>query len=117
MITTDYKINFTKAENDLFSWSTFMPDYLTYKPTGKQIYQMMWCGERHGEPITDQSIVDAACAFWDELSALKKSERELKEKLADEAYAKDCEQHDKEIKNGLCPKCGTYCYGDCEANN
>jgi ribosomal protein L32 len=78
---------------------------------------MMWCGERHGEPITDQSIVDAARAFWNELSALKKSERELKEKLADEAYAKDCEQHDAEIKNGLCPKCGTYCYGDCEANN
>jgi hypothetical protein len=116
MITTDYKVNFTKAENDLFSWSAFEKDFLTYKPTGKQIYQMEWYEYRNSQPITDQSIIDAACAFWDELSALQKAERELKEKHATEAYAKDCEQHDAEIKNGLCPKCGTYCYGDCESN-
>ena len=24
--------------------------------------------------------------------------------------------HAKQIKNGLCPHCGTYCYGDCQAN-
>ena len=23
--------------------------------------------------------------------------------------------YEKELKNGLCPKCGTYCYGDCAA--
>ena len=22
----------------------------------------------------------------------------------------------KKLNNGVCPKCGTYCYGDCEAN-
>ena len=38
----------------------------------------------------------------------KQIETELvaKEELADAEYA-------KQIKNGLCPKCGTYCYGDC----
>ncbi len=25
------------------------------------------------------------------------------------------EQYERVIKNGLCPKCGTYCYGDCES--
>ena len=29
-----------------------------------------------------------------------------KEELADAEYA-------KKLENGLCPKCGTYCYGDC----
>ena len=25
-------------------------------------------------------------------------------------------QYQRELDNGLCPKCGTYCYGDCQAN-
>jgi hypothetical protein len=29
---------------------------------------------------------------------------------------KDAERYARQVKNGLCPKCGTYCYGDCEAN-
>ena len=35
-----------------------------------------------------------------------KAELVAKEELADAEYA-------KKLENGLCPKCGTYCYGDC----
>jgi hypothetical protein len=26
------------------------------------------------------------------------------------------ENYERQLKNGLCPKCGTYCYGDCGSN-
>lgn len=39
----------------------------------------------------------------------REAQQAAQDKAADEHYA-------KQIKNGLCPKCGTYCYGDCEAN-
>jgi hypothetical protein len=39
-IKTDTQYNFTSAENDLFTWSMLEPDFLTHKPTGRQIYQM-----------------------------------------------------------------------------
>ena len=39
----------------------------------------------------------------------EKIESERQEKANDEHY-------EKQLKNGLCPKCGTYCYGDCESN-
>ena len=41
------------------------------------------------------------------------AESEARDKAALEAEA---EQYQKNIKSGMCPKCGTWCYGDCEAN-
>jgi hypothetical protein len=36
------------------------------------------------------------------------------EKAAKEANLKESEKrYAEQVKNGLCPKCGTYCYGDC----
>lgn len=50
-----------------------------------------------------------------EFLAQEKIDNEKKAKK--EAFEKaDAEQYAKDIKNGMCPKCGTYCYGDCEAN-
>ena len=36
-----------------------------------------------------------------------KAELVAKEELVNAEYA-------KKLENGLCPKCGTYCYGDCQ---
>ena len=38
-----------------------------------------------------------------------------KQKISDETERKASEMYTRQLKNGLCPKCGTYCYGDCEA--
>jgi hypothetical protein len=45
-----------------------------------------------------------------------KAEETAKEnaKIAAEEEAKA--EYKRQLANGLCPKCGTYCYGDCEAN-
>ena len=44
-----------------------------------------------------------------------KTEEEKEEARLEETYRKEEENYNKAIKNGLCPKCGTYCYGDCGA--
>lgn len=38
--------------------------------------------------------------------------KEAAKEAREEAAAK---RYDRQIKNGLCPKCGSYCYGDCRA--
>ena len=45
-----------------------------------------------------------------------KAEEAARELAADKALEIAAAEHARQIKNGLCPKCGTYCYGDCEAN-
>ena len=40
---------------------------------------------------------------------IAKEEREIEE------YNKSYKAYKAELKRGLCPKCGTYCYGDCQA--
>ena len=42
--------------------------------------------------------------------AFAKSQKEI------EQMKKDYINHKKQIKNGLCSLCGTFCYGDCTAN-
>jgi len=116
MIKTNSKYNFTTAEDETFSWSSSEKDFLTHKPTGKKIYQMKWYEWKNSQPITDQSIRDAVSDFLDELWDIQDGKREARQERADEKYARDCERRDAEIKRGLCPKCGSYCYGDCEAN-
>ena len=41
---------------------------------------------------------------------------EIAKKAIGEANLRAAEAHyTEQLKNGLCPKCGTYCYGDCGA--
>lgn len=42
--------------------------------------------------------------------------REEKERIAEENEKEIAKEYARKIKNGLCPKCGTYCDGDCSAN-
>ena len=49
----------------------------------------------------------------EEFTAIKKEEKAV-EARKEEREKKAVEAYQKELANGLCPKCGTYCYGDCE---
>lgn len=42
-----------------------------------------------------------------EVAKEKQAKKEEAERIADAQY-------EKNIKNGMCPKCGTWCYGECE---
>lgn len=113
-IQTDTKYNFSKAENDLFSWSTFdgaNGNILTHKPSGKQIYQMRWCNDQgYATDLVDGDVRQAALNFWGEL-------RELQAQKPPRVEANyDIDPEPRHGQNGYCRKCHSYCYGDCQAN-
>lgn len=45
-----------------------------------------------------------------------KAQEVAKEARKEAAYTAEAEAYERDIKNGMCPKCGTWCYGDCEAH-
>jgi len=65
--------------------------------------------------MTAINELETEVAGNDEFAEVKAQEdaREARKTAALEAEAKAYAQS---VKNGLCPKCGSYCYGDCEAN-
>lgn len=74
-ITIDTPANFTKAENDDFSWSTFdgtSGQCLTEKSTNKQIYQMRYSnGYKNGTTeLTEETKVKVKL-FWAALDAFR----------------------------------------------
>lgn len=107
-LKTDYKKNFTKAENELFTWTSSEHDFLIYKPTGKQIYQMEWYEWKNSTPITDPAIITAVSEFWAALRELQEAEEKAK-------YEKFESEKPAVHGYGWCNKCQSYCYGDCEA--
>lgn len=104
-LTTDTKYNFREAENELFAWNFTERDFLTYKPTGQQIYQMMWYEWKNSQPVTDQTIKDAVKEFWAELRKRQEAKPE----------PKNNDNQPEERGYGWCDKCHSYCYGDCTA--
>lgn len=71
--------------------------------------------------LENYNIIMAAIAEATE-EEVKKETAEYKEakatkvaqELAEYNELREAEKlHEKDIKKGLCPKCGTYCYGDC----
>lgn len=62
---------------------------------GKEIYDRI---------MAAISEVEASPEWRNKQTVIEQNERERKAEYA------------KRIKNGYCPKCGTYCHGDCEAN-
>ena len=50
-----------------------------------------------------------------EIAEIEKTEAE-KESKARKIAAEEAERYEKNIESGMCPKCGTWCYGDCGAN-
>jgi len=106
-LTTNSTKHITKAENELFSWNNDAPGFLTYKPTGQQIYQMTWYVWKNSVEITDQTIRAAVKEFFTALHDLQ----DATEKAKWNTPSYKPEQHG----DGWCDKCESYCYGDCEA--
>lgn len=66
------------------------------------------------EAITEINM-EIAAAQAPEFAEIKA--REIARKQAREAANKAAAaEYAQAVKNGLCPKCGTYCYGDCGAS-
>jgi len=59
--------------------------------------------------------LDAEVGIDPEYSEVQAAEI-AKEQAAKKALEAEAKEYAREIKNGLCPKCRTYCYGDCTAN-
>jgi hypothetical protein len=62
--------------------------------------------------ITEVEVEAAGDAEFAQIKA-EEQDRDAREESAAQAIEEQCR---RDIKNGLCPKCGTWCYGDCEAN-
>jgi len=59
--------------------------------------------------------LDAEVGKSDEQVALE-VKAEAQKKAYDELLDQEAAEYARKIKNGFCPKCHSYCYGDCEAN-
>jgi hypothetical protein len=71
--------------------------------------------EIHDQIVTAISEMEASTSEDEEFLEVKKLEQE-KENRAIEEAEKEYKEYKRLIKSGLCPKCGTWCYGDCDAN-
>lgn len=108
-IKTNTTYNFTEAEDDNFSWTTFdgtSGQLLIHKASGREIYQMHFCTNGKMAERVEGETRDLAIKFWDELGALK----DQKPPRRIETYVEE------EHGFGWCDKCQSYCYGDCDAN-
>ncbi len=70
--------------------------------------------ERYDDIMTMIAEIEAEIGNDAEYDAVKKAE-EAKKETKNRAEKREAEEYEKALANGLCPKCGTYCYGDCEA--
>lgn len=97
----------TATDGRTFSWTRWdgtNGDILTHIETGRQIYQMRWLNMdgKMDEWVTG-GLKDQAVAFWAELEVVQT------------APAQNYSQNVAQSK-GICPKCHTYCDGDCKAH-
>lgn len=106
--------------------------YITLTVDSKFIARS-YSGPRQLDPVKDKNLVakgayarlgDAYIAeeLYNLITlALKEIETEIitttefaEVKAEEENYRKEEENYNKATRNGLCPKCRTYCYGDCD---
>lgn len=79
---------------------------------------------RIGDNYIDKEAYEAAMIIIAKLdSEIENPEfKSIKQQETNNAATKDAQidaeaaEYARQISNGLCPKCGTYCYGDCQAN-
>ena len=71
--------------------------------------------ENYNKVMTAIAEVEAEAAGDAEFAQVKA--KEMAEEARNEAALEAAEeQYRRDIKNGMCPKCGSWCYGDCEAH-
>lgn len=77
-----------------------------------------------GDTFISKKPYDAVMALVDELNLISddadylevKAVETSKKQAEEKAFEAEQSNYEKQLKNGLCPKCGTYCYGDCDSN-
>lgn len=72
-------------------------------------------GCRWGGGMDRLYLVTATTEGIRALKALDNAERERKAKAQEEAEAEKYQHYRRLSDSGICPKCGTWCYGDCES--
>ena len=94
------------VETETLKWIWTAPDTLSHS-SGLAIYQMQWVGQDGkftGEFVTGEDARQVR-RFWRELEEMQKAP----------ALVTPTTSNSNETHSDVCPKCGTYCYGDCEA--
>ncbi len=99
-IKTNTFYNFDKAENDVFSWSYWdgtSGSILTHKASGRQIYQMHWLNEKDkmAEAVEGETR-EAALAFWNEFSQIKKDREAEMHKASMERFLNEVDDINSE---------------------
>ena len=91
--------------------------------TDIQNKRIIWRGESIAfNDVTDRIDIKGT-KLWEDAKNFRAQIRDYDDKIWQAVEQKDLERieieaahYDKLVENGLCPKCGTFCYGDCEAN-
>lgn len=101
-----YNSNFKKAKT---SGATHKFRTVALMPNTAQDIKELIDGayEQIVNQLNDKTIV---------LIAKIEEEKEIDKKNADLRFEEDKKEYARKIANGWCPKCDSYCYGDCEAN-
>lgn len=69
-IVTNYKFNFTRAENDTFLWVSGW-NTIVHKPSGRSIYQMHWLANGKQSEQVEPDVSAELISFLTELRALQ----------------------------------------------
>jgi len=59
----------------------------------------------------EEAIAEATTPEYTALKTIEDAKKDAEKR----AYNIATERHNNLLKQGLCPKCGTFCYGDCES--
>jgi len=100
-----------KAEDERFRWNFTSPSGLLDKKKGRMIYQMAWLKKtEHGSDDVDDETRKLVLQFFVDLEIAKKQAK------ADIANTMQPDPDPDPGAQEPCPRCGSYCYGDCKAN-
>lgn len=115
------------ADGKVIEFSRYAPEKITKTAYGRHYDQLRAKGayarlsdKYIGEDFYNAIMAviadtEAEFAVDAEYQAVKAAEiaKEAQQKQLD---LREGERYAQQIKNGLCPICGTYCHGDCQAN-
>lgn len=122
-----------RRDSDRQSWcKVYKVVTISYYPSGYDTDIIQRCGEMYPGDGRDDRLSDMMIGGQEQRLSIKLEYKldgiiydnpvtledflEKKEQKIKNAQKEIEEYKESSAKNGLCPKCHTYCYGDCEAN-